>query len=327
MEEQKSVTPETPVAPIAPASPSVPTTPPAPKRAANRPLAIFLVLAAIVLICMGLTAGVYLQPPTSGFVRAVTKVLPYPAVIVDGHSVSLADFLVEYDALVNYFNMTAPESMPSESELSINIVDTLVNKTAIQILAKRHGITLDPAKEQTFYDEVVAQSGEEAFTEQLKTTFGWTPEEFRKRVVGSVVLATQVSEWISADAETQKEAKTQADAAFARVEAGEDFATVAGDTSQDFSAAQGGDIGYINLSELPVDSWGPAVAALEIGQHSPVVETPESFLIFKVTDRIAAGEDEQIQLSVIVIPKKTLDQVVTEYLDEVKVIRLVGKKE
>ena len=287
---------------------------------------MFVALAVIVLLGMGITAGVYLQPPTSGFVRTVSRVLPYPAVIVDGHPVSIADFLVEYDALVSYFKMTAPESIPPESDLAVNIVDTLVNKTVIQVLAKKHGITIDPAKEQTFYDEVVAQSGEEAFAEQLKSTFGWTPEEFRARVVASVVLATQVSDWISTDAETQKEAKAQADAALARLEAGEDFAVVAGDTSQDFSAAQGGDIGYINLSELPADTWGPTVSALEIGQHSSIVETPESLLIFKVTDRIAAGEDEQIKLSVIVIPKKTLDQVVTEYLDSVKVTRLIGKK-
>jgi len=322
-EQQKPVETSTQTSP-APETPIKTTS--AKKSVSHKKLIIgFFVFAALALSAMGVTAGVYLQPPTSGFVRAVTGVLPYPAVVVDGRPVSINDYLAEYDALVNYFTLAAPGEMPSEAELESNIVDTLINKTAIQNIARSHGIVLDPVREEEFFQQVVAQSGEEAFATQLSETFGWTPEEFRARVVGSVVLATQVGEWIASDAQTQTEARSQADGALTRLQAGEDFAIVAGDTSQDFSAAQGGDIGYVTRAELP-ETWGPAVADLEVGAHSSVVESPEAFLIFSVTDRIA-GEDEQIKLSVIVLPKKTLDEVVAEYLDSVKVWRLLGEKE
>lgn len=67
---------------------------------------------------------------------------------------------------------------------------------------------------------------------------------------------------------TREEARTKIDALRARIAAGEDFATVAREASDDqITRNQGGDMGW-----FPLSAWGPAVAnvlgSLEDGELS-----------------------------------------------------------
>lgn len=300
---------------------------PSPKRKKRFSLKLAALVAVVVLV-VAMTAFVYTRPPTDSAVRRIVSVVPYPAVVVNGQMVPMEDYLVERDALANYFAMSAtadgqPVTAPSEEELSTNILETLVNKTAIEQIAKQRGITLDEARVDSTYQEAVAPAGgEDVFADQLQQTFGWTTDQFRERVINSVVLALQVSEAIAADKDIQAEAKTKADGAAARLDAGEDFATVAGDTSEDSSAAQGGDLGYLTLADLD-PAWAEAVDALEVGQHTAVLETDESYVIFGLTDRIEGGDATKYKLSAIVVNKKTLKEVVDDYIAHAHVWKLV----
>ena len=70
----------------------------------------------------------------------------------------------------------------------------------------------------------------------------------------------------------------------ARLEAGEDFATLATEASQDSSAAQGGDLGYFPRGKM-VASFEDAAFALQPGEISGIVESPFGLHIIKVEDR------------------------------------------
>ena len=118
--------------------------------------------------------------------------------------------------------------------------------------------------------------------------------------------------------------RAKAQGAYERLAAGEDFAVVAGDTSAAFSATTGGDVGYVKMSEVPAE-WTETLAGLEIGAYSAVAEGVESFLIFQVTDRVEAGEDTEVKLSIISVPKVTLEEAVQEYLDSTRVWKLIGR--
>lgn len=81
-------------------------------------------------------------------------------------------------------------------------------------------------------------------------------------------------------------AKAEADSARARVEAGEPFAVVAGEMSQDTNSAdRGGELGTFALSDL-----SPAIQEhlrnLKAGELSEVFQTPAGFYVFLVRDRI-----------------------------------------
>jgi len=74
--------------------------------------------------------------------------------------------------------------------------------------------------------------------------------------------------------------RVAAQEALKRIEAGEDFGSVAAAVSLDASAARGGELGWVVPSDLgePLKS---AVSALRAGQVSPIVETPRGFVIVR----------------------------------------------
>jgi parvulin-like peptidyl-prolyl isomerase len=91
-------------------------------------------------------------------------------------------------------------------------------------------------------------------------------------------------------------ARAEADALLERLEGGEDFAAVATEASDDFSASSGGDLGWINAEDPTYSSEFAAVADAEVGEQvGPVqVDVERGWSILKLVDRRAATEDETL---------------------------------
>lgn len=79
-------------------------------------------------------------------------------------------------------------------------------------------------------------------------------------------------------------ARAQAEALRERLLAGEDFATLAREESQGPGAEDGGNLGTFQRGEL-APGFEEAAFALEVGEYSPVVETPLGFHVVTVTKR------------------------------------------
>ncbi len=280
-------------------------------------------LVAIVVLFILLTAQVYARPVNDGLVRTLAQVIPFPALSVDGKTVTLKEFLTEYEALQQYFEDLGEQAPPQE-QLEIAIADTLVNKIAIQQLAQQFEVELDEERVEQYYQDVIAQDGEEAFAQNLSQTFGWTTQEFRIRIVESIVLALQMTDVVRADIDTQQPRKELIEGAYARVQGGEDFATVAKDVHAGFNGVES-DLGYVKASVIP-ESWASQVTVLEEGQMTQIIDLPEGYAIFKLEEKIVAGEDTQLHLLSITVPKVSLEEVVDEYLTTVKVKRYVGEE-
>lgn len=303
--------------------PSVPE-PSALKAFFKAPKGKLVMVIVVVLIVLGLLAGqVYARPVTDPLVRVMASIFPFPALFVDGKTVSINEFLQEYDALESYFEDAGQEAPPQE-QLEIAIADTLVNKIAIGQLAKRYDVDLDEEQVEQYYQDVIAQDGEEAFAQNLEESFGWSTEEFKERIVESIVMALQMTDAILADTETQSPRREFIDAAYTRVQAGEDFATIAKDVHAGFEGIES-DLGYVKASIIP-ESWASQVNGLEEGQTTQIIDLPEGYAIFKLEEKIVAGEDTQLHLLSITVPKVTLEEVVDEYLTTVKVKRYVGEE-
>ena len=86
-----------------------------------------------------------------------------------------------------------------------------------------------------------------------------------------------------ADAKQKEKARSRAEAALKESRAGKDFAELAKKYSDDPSAAQGGDIGWITQGQLlaPLDQ---AAFALKKGEVSGIVESPFGYHILKVEE-------------------------------------------
>ena len=111
------------------------------------------------------------------------------------------------------------------------------------------------------------------------------PERIRARLVLAVALPDDAD----ADAEPTEEqlaaARAEAEAALARIEEGEDFAAVATDVSDDFTAATGGDLGWFSDADLAYDEYFDALADAELDDVIGPVETDRGFAVLELTDR------------------------------------------
>jgi parvulin-like peptidyl-prolyl isomerase len=94
-------------------------------------------------------------------------------------------------------------------------------------------------------------------------------------------------------------AQEDADRVVERLNAGEDFATVATEmSSDDATKAQGGEKGWVALEELEA-SYAAKVFALEVGQRSEPLEGTGGFLIIEVEEKQAARPLESTQRTAI----------------------------
>ena len=287
---------------------------------------LLIVIAVLLIVVGGLSTYVYTHASTDKNVQAITSKLPFPAVLVGRSVITYTQYYEERDALEKYFaSLKASGSQePAKDQLNQMIVDTLINKVMVQKLAVNDGITLDPKRVDDFYQNIVkSDQGDVAFTKQLHDTFGWTPAEFKTRIVNSIVLATQVSDYIAADKTMQQPQTDLINQAHTRVTTGkEDFETVAKDVHTKAQVNINSDLGFIKTSEIP-SSWASKVTSLQKDQISDVIELPTGYAIFKLTDRQKSGTDEELHLLTVTVPKKTLEQVVAEYLKNVAVRKLI----
>jgi peptidyl-prolyl cis-trans isomerase D len=88
--------------------------------------------------------------------------------------------------------------------------------------------------------------------------------------------------------ETQ-EARERAEAALARLEAGEDFAALATELSDDIATRDsGGDLGFIEPGDI-ASSLADAAAALAPGERSGIVESDRGLHVLLLEERVEAG--------------------------------------
>ena len=91
--------------------------------------------------------------------------------------------------------------------------------------------------------------------------------------------------------------------------AGEDFAELAGQFSEDGSSSAGGDLGFFQREQM-VEPFAEAAFSLQIGQLSQIVETQFGFHLIRVTDR----QEESV------VPYETVQPRIFQYLQREKVM-------
>ncbi len=297
---------------------------------------VFGILAALLgLFLVGSTASVYARPPTDPLARSLARALPYPAAFVGRNVILVRDFIFEYDALVTYFRTSSEGAEPpAGSDLEKNLMDTLINRVMIERLARAYQVSLDSSREVEFLQNLLADGSlsEEDLATQIRDTFGWKMDEFRKRIVRPVVLSMQLSDKIAADTKVQKEAQERIEAAYTRLTGGEAFALIAGETNEDATAKAGGDIGFVSLDIVPED-WRETVMALEDGTYSNVLETSDGFYVIQLLEKqemeevqeAGGGNGVEYHLAVIAVAKRTLEELIEAELEKISVWRLLGR--
>ena len=123
--------------------------------------------------------------------------------------------------------------------------------------------------------------------EEVETFYQQNPERFaRPDMVRARHILIRITQ--QADQAEKDSAKARATAAHKRVVAGEDFAKVATEVSEEPNAANGGDLGFFARDSM-VPAMTDAAFALDIGEISGVIETQFGYHILKVEEKRAAS--------------------------------------
>jgi len=165
-------------------------------------------------------------------------------------------------------------------------------------------VTVDDAALQTWYDERADQYREperirvryleydpKTFVDKASVTDEQVEEYYALHAdldytVPETVAARHILKKVAPDAddEARNTAREAVEAAAKRVAAGEDFATVAKEVSEDTSAANGGDLGKFERGRM-VPTFEEAAFALSPGQVSDVVESPFGYHLIQVYEK------------------------------------------
>jgi hypothetical protein len=176
-----------------------------------------------------------------------------------------------------------------------NVVRDLIGNLLMQQAMRREGLIAESTEREAELQEAYAQLAEKHFPlppapeeaalrrfyEQHRDDFG----------IPASVRLSQVHITVPADAGDAERAaaRARADAALARIEAGESFAEVAADVNDNQRAKMNeGDVGFI--WRYGTEWLEDALDGLSVGEHTGVVRSPWGFDILLITDARDAVE-------------------------------------
>jgi peptidyl-prolyl cis-trans isomerase C len=271
------------------------------------------------------------QPP-----KPMPPQLPDVLAKVNGEPVNKSDF----DRLVKSMELgNGPIPTERRDEVLRGALDQLVTYTVMKQEAASRKIPVTDAEVEGRIKEMQGQFPSEAEFQKALAARNMTPEQFRAdtkvdMMIGKMLETEVAGTDVANDTEAKdfyaknpdkfmqgesvrashilimaneksteaekKAARTKIDGVLKRAKAGEDFAALAKEHSQDGSAQQGGDLNFFRRGQM-VPPFEQAAFSLKPGEISDVVETQFGYHIIKVTERkdAAAVPFEQVSARIV----------------------------
>lgn len=287
-------------------------------------------IAALCLLLVAFGVGLYRYRWEGPAVSVVTKVVPYPAAIVDGRIVRYAEFEEDLNLLRDFYEeekgrAPAGSRFPGEEELRGRVLDRLIKDQLAMIAAGRYGIVVTSddvrhAYETTIIDQsaIDAPGGraraEARAEETLRDRYDLRASEFKARVLHPYLIRRKLEGVLAADEELNEAKLRKINDALAELKAGKEFREVAASYSEDSaSAANGGERGSIGRGLLPPEVEAQAFA-LKPGETSGVIRSALGYHVIRVLAKTGNGAAEKVSLQEIFVNPIRLD----DYLEAQK---------
>lgn len=263
----------------------------------HRVVRISLALLVMVVVAFFAYCGLslYRFQTTSGFVYAITKVVPFPVAKV-GHSwVSYESYLFELRRNMHYYQTQQQTDFSSKDgkvqlkRLKQQAMDQVVQDAYIKQLAAKNGASVTAQDVDNQLALVRSQnrlgSSDGVFKEVLKEFWGWNEGDFKRELRQQLLKQEVVTK-------LDKSTAVRADVALKQLQTGKDFATVATQLSDDFATRPAGGA-YAQTITANDRDIAPAVMQalfkLKPGQVSGVVNTGYTLEILKVLDKTGSS--------------------------------------
>ncbi|MBU3901730.1 peptidylprolyl isomerase, partial [Patescibacteria group bacterium] len=259
------------------------------------------------------------------FINGVTKVLPYPAAIVDGRIITYHDWRYEVEAVTRFSQKKFGEAKPQAIEKEV--LDKLIYQTIFKKIARKYKIEALDVDVEKSLEQIESQMGGKEETEKaVADFFGWDMATFQERIVRPETLKQKLYDGLGQSENFLKQTEERAQQVLKEVKAGDkSFNELATEYSEDpGSAENGGDLDWFPKGVM-VKEFEDAAFALNPGEVSDLIKTDYGYHIIKLKDRRQSeeGEDE-INASHILIRFTDFEEYLKEYENKAKIYKFVA---
>jgi hypothetical protein len=280
-------------------------------------LSTSIFLAVILLFSVVSVLFLYRFQTTSAFMYQVTRVIPFPIARTSSTFVAYENYLFELNHYIHYYENQQQLSFDTEAgqaqlaSYKERTINKVINDAYVKILAKELNLRVD-AKEVDEQIRIAREqnrlgSSDEIFEDILREYWDWSVGDFRRSLTSELLMQKVIR---NQDPATE----ARATEALSRLTAGEDFAIIAAEYSEDIvTKDNGGEFGFVtrsnrNVSQQTVD----VLFNLAEGQSSGVVIVPYGTGYALAIVKNLGQESDQRKGAHIIFPLKSLDEVLND---------------
>lgn len=287
-------------------------------------LTTFLVVVLLILL-LGASAvfsiGLYRLGWQGPFIDRVISVVPFPVALANRTIIRFDDYEEDVRTLNYYFDnnseVNAQQQKPKADEIAATVLNRLIYDSVVAELTSRYDIAVSDSELEEQIQTIADSSGSrENVSSLLRSLYGWDENQFKDKVLRPYVALEKLGKALSENGTLNGDSENRAQAVLAKVKEGKtSFGDLAKESSEDTTAAVGGDLGFFGKDEMDAD-FMTAIESLEVGQTtSELVKTQFGYHIIKLLEKIDDPEKgTQYHASHILFRTKTIDDYVNEQI-------------
>lgn len=271
-------------------------------------LAVFLLVSGILIYRVGFN---------NRFTQALTKIIPYPAAVINFTDfVSVRTLQTELIAVRRFYEnqdfsnigfRVDFKTVDGQKRLKIkekNLLNKLIENEIIKQLAEERGIKINSEIITQEVDRKLVQYGSrEAFLNNLKNLYGWNISDFEEKIVKPDMYKAQLQTNLRENDKEMSVAKNKIGEAKKELDNKTDFSEVAKKFSDGESAKNGGDLGWLTSDQM-IPEIAVAAILLNKGERSDIIESTLGFHIVRVDDNKNEDGTAKIKLSQVFVRSK-----------------------
>ncbi len=292
---------------------------------------VIICMSVVVTIIIGVLLCAYVFHANYPVVVTIGRILHLPAIIVDGKWITISE-IEENTASIKRFYENQDfsrfgiridfETENGKKRLQLQqrkMINKLIEDIAIKQIANEWNIRVSDDAVATAMERPMTEMGtEESVKSQLENLYGWSLKDFGDKVVRGQLLREKVSAKFKEKNKISREKLIQIKKAKAELDDGRDFNDVAQRYSEGLTANSGGMMGWFGKKQLQ-DEIGKQIFTMKKGEYTDVIETQLGVHIVHVNDISEVDGKKLINISQIIIKKKTLAEFLNEQISKMNV--------
>jgi uncharacterized membrane protein len=222
---------------------------------------VCLISAILLILVISAAIWLYTGTLTQGKIK-IFQTLPLPMALVNGHSLSMKDFLIRFAVAQKIF------AQNNAQQAKTAIIKQLILENEVSQLAAQRGIFVSQKQIDQEYSVLSAQTnlqGQPNFEKFLQSR-NLDESIFKNSVIKPKLLLDQLQTWFNFQPNFSPQAYALANRLFAQINSGGEIAALAGQYSEDPAGKSSkGDMGFVQITDLSPE-LRESVSSLKSGE-------------------------------------------------------------